>query len=256
MHLADGILTDPALVTGLNLVGAGGLGVALREVSEDSDKQLALTGSLAAFVLVAQALNVPLAPGASAHVIGASLLTLVVGPARAIVALSAVLLAQALLFADGGVVVLGLNMLHIAVIPVLVMHLTRKWIGANGRRLGVTAVVGTTLGNAAGAASLAGALVIGAGAEPTVAFGWLLGVQTTAGLIEGLLTAAVLGKLAALSPGLLHLPLPDPRPRPPSAGRTLAWATVAVGIGLALSPLASTQPDALERVVSETEAPR
>jgi cobalt/nickel transport system permease protein len=250
VHLADGILTDPALVTGLNLVGAGALGMAVREVVDDGDRHLALTGTLAAFVFVAQAINVPLAPGASAHVIGATLLTLTVGAARAVVALSAVLLAQALLLADGGVVVLGLNMLHIAVLPVLTVALVRRLMPSGPNSLRWTAIVGTTLGNAAGAASLAGALVVGAGAEPMTALGWLLGVQTAAGLLEGLLTAAVVTRVQAIAPQLLSAPTQPRRPSAaPGAGRVLAWATVAVGIALALSPLTSTTPDALDKVV-------
>jgi cobalt/nickel transport system permease protein len=257
VHLADGILTDPALVTGLNLIGAGALGVALREVADDGDRQLALTGTLAAFVFVAQSLNVPLVPGASAHVIGASLLTLLVGAARAIVALSAVLLAQAVLLADGGIVVLGLNMLHIAVLPVLAIRFARRFIAPAGRRLGLAAIVGTALGNAAGAASLALALVLGAGAEPRIAFGWLVGVQTAAGVLEGVLTATAVRRLSRLAPDLVEAaPAPPTRPTAPRPGRTLAWGAVAVGIVLMLLPLASATPDALERVILGLEAPR
>src|SRR5688572_11387882 len=105
MHLADGILSSVPLAVGLNAVGGLGLAAAVRRARVGAE-QVAWTGTLAAFVLALQALNLPVLPGASAHAIGAGLLVLAVGPARAIVALFAVLVVQALLFADGGLTVL------------------------------------------------------------------------------------------------------------------------------------------------------
>ncbi|MBK7582545.1 MAG: energy-coupling factor ABC transporter permease [Myxococcales bacterium] len=257
VHLADGILTSPAWLLGVNAAGAGSAALLSRGLREGQTLGVAFTGTLAAFVLAAQALNVPLAPGASAHVIGAGLLTLMLGPARAVLALVAVLIVQALLFADGGITTLGINVLDIAVIPVVTVHVTRRLLGP--KRLAMAAVIGTLFGNGLSALCLAVTLIGGAGFPPALALGWLVGVQLVAGLVEGTLTGVAVRHVEKKAPALLHTRHPDTRHLPalldevsPHArSRTLhvAWAALALGIASALLPLASSAPDALERVV-------
>jgi len=259
VHLADGILRATPLVVGLDVLGAAALGIALERSLCDRARYAAWTGTLAAFVLAAQALNLPLLPGASAHVVGAALLTLALGPARAIVALSAVLVVQALLLADGGVTVLGINLLNLAVLPALATELARRLCGESARGRVVAAVAGTLLGNVAGACSLAATLVAGAGAPAKLTFGWLVGVQAVAGLAEGILTALVVKHLLGRAPALLGAPamqMPralddEPLPRARTRWRALAIAIVAA---IALVPLASATPDALELVLGRIGA--
>ena len=246
MHLADGILADPAVLLGLNVAGGAGLVLAARRQANDSARDIAWTGTLGAFALALQALNVPLVPGASAHAVGAGLLTLALGPARAVVALTAVLVVQSLLLADGGVTVLGINILNLAVLPVLVMHACRTLLSA---RIGLpaTAAIGTALGAIVGASSLALTLVLGARAPAGLTFGFLVGVQALAGVVEGLLTAAAVRHLMGRAPALLVRT--EPAERSPVAFRGLLWTAVALGVTVALLPLASSQPDALEAVL-------
>lgn len=253
MHLADGLVTDFRLVAAASFVSVGALGLAMRRIANDRTAKAAWTGSLAGFVFAAQAVNVPLVPGASAHAIGASLLALTLGPARAIVALSAVVLAQSLLLADGGVVMLGVNMLNIAVLPVLGVAAIQRLLGP--RHPGATAVLGTTVGNLLGAVSLAALLVRGAGAPATLTLVWLLGVQGAAGLIEGALTAVALKHLAARQPGPSLLTVPDATARGATfTGFRPAWFAIAFGVLLAVLPFSSSVPDALERVVGNLPA--
>ncbi len=254
MHLADGIVTNAPLLVGLDLVGAAGVSVALsRSVARDS-RRIAWTGTLAAFVLAAQAINVPMVPGASAHVIGAGLLALALGPAEAIVAMTAVLLVQALMFGDGGITTLGLNVLDMAVLPVLVVHGLRRVFGETKRGLTLTAFAGTLVGTVAGAAVLSTTLVLGAGAPTRVTFGWIVGVQSIAGLIEGVLAAVAVRHLVGRAPGLLSrspsaLLALDSHAPPRESRRGLVLAMVAIAVALMLLPLASSTPDALQVVV-------
>jgi cobalt/nickel transport system permease protein len=262
VHLADGIVESPAWLVGANAVGAAATAWVCRRMGEGARGGAAFTGSLAAFVLAAQAINVPLVPGASAHVIGAGLLTLAVGPARAVLALAAVLVVQALLLADGGISALGVNLLNIAVLPVAAVHATHRVLGPH--RVGATAVLGTLVGNVLGAVSLAFLLVAGGGLAPGAAFGWLVGVQALAGLVEGSLTALALGHLTRLAPGLLSPKVGDAESAPelldadeaPRRSRRagVLWAALVVGITCALIPFASETPDALERVVERAHA--
>lgn len=255
MHLADGIVQSPVWLVGATALGVGSVALVARRLGEPGTRGVAFTGTLAAFVLAAQALNVPLLPGASAHVIGASLLTLAVGPARAVLALVAVLLVQALLLGDGGVSALGINALNIAVLPVLSVHVAARLLGP--KRLGTVAVLGTLLGSTLGGASLATLLVFGAGFPSSLTYGWLVGVQALAGLGEGVLTALAIRHIQSLAPGMLAAARSPAANAPAllddSGASTrnvgLAWAALAVALACALLPLASHTPDALERVV-------
>lgn len=254
MHLADGIVTNGPLLVSLDLMGAAGVSVALaRSVARDS-RRIAWAGTLAAFVLAAQALNVPMVPGASAHIIGAALLTLALGPSEAIVAMTAVLLVEALMFGDGGITTLGLNVLDMAVLPVVITHGLRRLFGESKRGLTLAAFAGTLVGTEAGAALLSTTLVLGAGAPARVTFGWIVGVQGIAGLIEGVLTAVAVRHLIGRAPALLtgRGPAPlDPDTPSRESRRGLAWAMVALAIALVLLPLASSTPDALQVVVRQ-----
>jgi cobalt/nickel transport system permease protein len=264
MHLADGVLSSVPVAVSLNLCGA--LGAALVSTrSRGLGMQVAWTGTLAAFVLAVQALNLPLLPGASAHAMGAGLLTLALGPAPAILAMIGVLAVQALLLADGGITVLGINVLNMAVIPVLTVQLCRRAFGASRRGLMAAAVVGTTLGSTAGAASLTLALVYGAGAPLPLTASWLIGVQALAGLAEGVLTAFVVRHLYGRAPALIagealaaaRWALDAPRAGVASADtRPLMVAACAIVVVLALLPLASSNPDALELVLDRLRTAR
>jgi cobalt/nickel transport system permease protein len=258
VHLADGIVSQAPLVVSLNLLGACGVGAALGRSFGEQRRGVAWTGTLAAFVLAAQALNLPVVPGASAHAVGAGLLCFTLGPARAIVALFAVLLVQALTLGDGGITVLGVNALNLAVLPVLIVHGCRLCFGESKLGLAAAALVGTLLGNVVGAASLSSILVSGAGAPPGFTFAWLIGVQALAGAVEGTLTALAVRRLRIRAPELVLRTRPDPSipapldAAPPTAGdgRALRAAALALGITVALLPLASSTPDALESLLT------
>ncbi|MEB2310204.1 MAG: energy-coupling factor ABC transporter permease [Sorangiineae bacterium] len=264
MHLADGVLTEPAVVLALDAVGLGAVALALRRGFDRSARGLAWTGTLAAFVLAVQALNVPLVPGASAHAIGTALLVLCLGPARAVVALTAVLLVQALLLGDGGLTVLGLNVLDMAVLPALVTWGLARALGASRDRLAWAGFLGAWLGTTLGAAGLATALVLGAGAPARLTFAWLVGAQSLAGLAEGVLTALAVRELVRRAPRLVGLGAArrdapealDAQSAAPGAvtHRGLGWLAAVLVVTVLLVPLASTSPDALEIVLHHLRA--
>ncbi|HEY4716322.1 MAG TPA: cobalt transporter CbiM [bacterium] len=70
---------------------------------------LALTGIFAAFSFVVQMFNIPLPGGTTAHIIGAGATAIVLGPYLSYIAISVVLVLQAILFADGGITAIGAN---------------------------------------------------------------------------------------------------------------------------------------------------
>lgn len=262
MHLSDGIVEQTPVVIGLDLLGAACVAAAVMRAGRSGRRGAAWTGTLAAFVLAAQSIDVPVLPGTSAHVVGAGLLTLALGPARAIVALFAVLLVQAIFLADGGITVLGINALNLAVLPCIAVYAARRLFDRSRRGLLVATIVGTVAGSMAGAASLALSLIAGADVPVRLAFGWLVGVQTLAGVAEALVTALAVRHLLERAPRLI---VADTTPTAPAAldrtesGGTvygLRVAAIGIGIAIALLPLASRSPDALERVLEHVQAAR
>ena len=259
MHLADGILTQPGVSLAANLVGIGGvLVLALRRIDTLPPARLAWAGTLGAFIVAAQTINLPVAPGVSAHAIGASLVTLLVGPALGIVVLSAVLLIQTLLLADGGLTVLGINMLNIAILPSLTVAGAARLFG---RDSAAAAIGGTALGSLIAAGSLAALLVFGAGAPVHITVPLLLGVQTAAGVVEGIMTWFAVRALRRQASHLLgEAPrrlqtLDDEADALLQHKPAFRWAAVAVCLLLALLPLATSSPDALEVVMQRLSAP-
>jgi len=263
VHLADGIVSDPAVLLLGNLLGAGALGVAVARARLRCPRYAAWTGTLAAFVLAAQAINLPLLPGASAHVMGAGLLTLTLGPGGAALGLFVVLVAQALLLGDGGLTVLGINTLNIAILPVLAVSGARYVFGESRRGLMASAFVGTVLGNALAGSSLAAVLIFGAHAAPRLTTYWLVGAQSATGIVEGLLTALAVRHLLGAAPRLLRSEVGLLGPEAldhDAAAPGGAWArplfrAAAVGlcVAVALLPFATSAPDALEVVLRHLE---
>jgi cobalt/nickel transport system permease protein len=240
-------------LVGAALVSVGVVSACVTRVAKyERAQQLAWTGTLAAFALAVQAVNVPAAPGVSAHALGASLVTLLLGPASAVLALSTVVLLQALLLADGGIAVIGINLINIAVIPVFAVTAVRSLFARVPGGLRWTAIVGTVVGNVVAGAGLAALLVVKAGAPAAWTFGTLVGVQALAGVVEGALTAGAVAKIQKRAPRLLagaergrHVPTPR---------NVWAWAAVGVGIAVLAASFASSAPDALELVLSRAHA--
>ncbi|MBD2758143.1 energy-coupling factor ABC transporter permease [Yimella sp. cx-573] len=118
MHVPDGFLEAPTSV-GTGVVAAAGVALALRGARRElSEAAAPLAGLVAVFVFAAQMLNFPVGAGTSGHLLGGALAAILVGPYTATLAITVVLLVQALLFADGGVTALGTNIVLMALVGV------------------------------------------------------------------------------------------------------------------------------------------
>src|SRR6185295_8299897 len=109
-------IDGPTSVAG-GAVAVAGLAVCLKKASQTmEDKQIPLAGLTAAFVFAVQMLNFPVATGTSGHLLGGVLAAVLVGPWVGTLCVSVVLTVQCLLFADGGVSALGLNIVNMAMV--------------------------------------------------------------------------------------------------------------------------------------------
>ena len=248
MHIPDGFLS--AGVTAATWVMAGtGVTAALRaEKAEANPTPAGVLGAVAAFVFAAQMINLPVAPGVSGHLVGATLAAVLLGPWRAVIVMAVVLTVQALLFQDGGITALGANVTDMGIAGALagyaVAALTAKWAPSPRGR-----VAGGVLG--AFAATLASAVLTAlwmglSGLYPLRPIVQVMLVTHVAiGLLEAALTGAVLATVIRWRPDLIRGVAADGRIA--SSG---AFAAGAVAVALAIagfaSPFASALPDGLD----------
>src|SRR4029450_2061746 len=109
MHIANGIVNGQVsgVFAVLSLVALGFC--VLRSRADLDDRLAPMAGLVAAFIFAVQMLNFQVLPGVSGHLLGGALAAVLVGPWVGALCVATVLVVQCLLFADGGVTALGLN---------------------------------------------------------------------------------------------------------------------------------------------------
>ncbi len=85
-----------------------------------NERQFPLMGIMAAFIFAAQMINFPVAGGTSGRLLGGVLAAVTLGPWAGILVMTAVIAVQALLFQDGGLLVMGANILNMGLITALI----------------------------------------------------------------------------------------------------------------------------------------
>ncbi len=88
----------------------------------------------AAFTFVIMMFNIPIIGGTTGHATGAALLAILLGPWAAVIAISAALIIQALLFGDGGITAIGANCFNMAVAGVFVGYGVYRLLSAGSER--------------------------------------------------------------------------------------------------------------------------
>lgn len=126
MHIPDGFIDIPTSAA-FGTLALAGTAIALKKAKTEVDDRTApMAGLTAVFIFAVQMLNFPVAAGTSGHLLGGALAMVLVGPYAASLAITVVLGVQALLFADGGLTALGLNVFNLSVVAVLVSFLVFK----------------------------------------------------------------------------------------------------------------------------------
>ena len=198
MHISEGILSAPVLVTGAALTAAG-TAVGLKKLDYE---RMATVGMLAAAFFVAALVHVPIGPG-SIHLILNGLLGLLLGWAAFPAILTALVL-QAILFQFGGITTLGVNTFLMAFPAVCAYWLLGPMIRRNGKRAMLAAFLAGALAVALSGVIMAAALV-STGEHFIKAAGLVLLAHIPLMVIEGLITVFVIGFLKKVQPELLHM---------------------------------------------------
>jgi cobalt/nickel transport system permease protein len=256
MHIPDGFL-DFKTATAAGVLAVAAATVSMRSVGKSHPRTIPLMGITGAFIFAAQMVNFPVGPGTSGHLMGGALAAVLLGPAEAVVTMTAVLVVQCFLFADGGVTALGANMLNIAVAaPVL-----GGWIAMAPGRISdrasvrlAAAMFGGWFSTVAAAALCAGELAWSGTVPWSLAFPAMVNVHMVIGLGEAAITGVVLAAILRLRPELARPSARAVPPEDPAWGTTLRSATLAAvvltAVILFVAPFASPLPDGLERVAS------
>ena len=209
MHIPDGFVDGPTSA-GAGVVAAGGVGLALRRAGRVlDDRQVPLAGLVAAFVFAVQMLNFPVASGTSGHLLGGVLATVLVGPWLGAVCIAVVLLVQALLFADGGLTAIGLNVVNMALVTTFggaLLFLALRRVLPK-RPTSVVVAAGVAAGLGVVLAALAFALEYAVGGTGNAAVGTvgaaMVGVHLLIGIGEGVITAMTVSAVLASRPDLV-----------------------------------------------------
>ncbi len=209
MHIPDGFLNIATVAT-TTAISAGGVSNAVRVTGKMlGEKQVPLMGVLAAFIFAAQMLNFPVAGGTSGHFLGAALAAILLGPWAGVLIMTCVLVAQCLIFQDGGLLALGANILNMGIIGSFAGYYTYRLFIFSLRNSPRSKLVGGFAGAwmATVSASIACALELAfSGASPLwVVLPAMAGVHTLIGIVEGLITVAVLSMVMATRADLLEL---------------------------------------------------
>lgn len=251
MHIPDGFLS---VVVGIIfwIISIVVLAIALRKTGQSlGERQAPLMGVLAAAIFAGQMLNFSVTGGTSGHLLGAALATIVLGPWPAMLVMTAVVSVQALVFQDGGLIVLGANLFNMAVVGVAVSYA----VYSLAQRLFKGKTWGLFTGGFAAAwasifiASLSCALQLAvSGTSPAnVAVPAMGAIHALIGIGEGLITGGALAFLFAARRDLVQAG----ETLPGSSRGVVAGGMVIAFILAVLSPLASSHPDGLEWVAEE-----
>jgi len=208
MHIPDGFLTNRVAVS-LDVVSCANILYAARCVKLDfSGRVIPIMGVLAAFVFAAQMLNFPILGGTSGHLIGGSLLAILLGPLAGFLTMATVILAQALFLQDGGLIALGANMFNWAAVPCFSGYAVFKLFkrsGGGGRPLFIAGFLAGWCSLMLCAAFCALQLGISGAIPLRIGLTAMLGYNAFIGIFEGMLTAGVLGFLFKVRPDLLKI---------------------------------------------------
>jgi cobalt/nickel transport system permease protein len=212
VHIPDGFIENPTALAAVT-VAAGGVALCLRRARRTMDDRTApLAGLTAAYIFAVQMLNFPVGAGTSGHLLGGALAAILVGPWVGALVVSVVLVMQALLFADGGLVALGLNIINMAFVTVAVGWLAFRVIrrvtpDRVPQRRGIVVAAGLAGFLSVPAAALAFSAEYAIGGAGTFSASTVLvamtGVHLLIGVGEGMITALTVAAVMASRPDLV-----------------------------------------------------
>jgi cobalt/nickel transport system permease protein len=264
MHMADALLA-PAVAGVMYVASGAAAGVSINKLKKDEEAaKLPTMAVTAALVFAGQMINYTIpGTGSSGHICGGMLLSALLGPYAGFLSMIVILAIQCLFFADGGLLALGANCWNMAFYGCFVGYfliwrgiMKSNWFASKGEQAAArlkilfASVIGCVVTLQLGAFSVVLETQLSGITElPFGAFcGLMLPIHLAIGLVEGLVTAAVLIFVYSARPELIQC---VDKEKSGSGKRSLKTviaiiAIAAIIIGGALSLFASSNPDGLE----------
>jgi cobalt/nickel transport system permease protein len=209
MHAADRFLSVPVSLV-FWAISAAVLAVAVRRTNRTLDERsVPLMGVMAAFIFAAQMFNFQVAGGTSGHLLGGVLAAILLGPWAGTLVMACVVAVQALVFSDGGLVVMGANIFNMGIVGTLAGYGVYRALctvlgGEDRGRIPAAAIAGW-LSVVMGAAMMSLQLIVSGTSPAELVLPAMLGVHVVIGIGEALITAAAVGFIAVTRRDLLDL---------------------------------------------------
>ena len=255
MHVPDGFM-NVTMSAATGVISFGTLWAYIRSAKDlIADKFIALTGMMSALIFVLQMINFPIAAGTSGHLLGGALAVIVLGPRLGLICLSVVVIIQSLLFADGGLSALGVNVLNMAIVTSatswFIVKYWIKFIGKNKTSIVSVSVLAGILSVVF--SSIAFTIQYAIGGTISIPVGTVLLAMVTTHFIigfgEGIITALIITLLIRVRPDLIYA---YERSDENTTKVSLYGLFIILILLLSLvTPFASSSPDGLESVAEE-----
>jgi cobalt/nickel transport system permease protein len=258
MHIPDNFLSTPVWAA-LDTVAIPAVAFVSRQAQKATESnRLPLLGVMGAFVFAAQMINFPVGIGTSGHLVGATLLACLLGPWAASLVVTSILLVQALIFQDGGVLALGANVFNMALVGVFAGYLPARILNNTRWRFPGVFLGGTLSVLICGLLALTELRLSGIRMSAGL-FQISVGLFTVNALIEGAITVSVLRAIERLHPSVSNATIAPSRPSPQPAAswkKAIAYISVAaITLGSVGVLLASRLPDSLEHLAAKLGLP-
>ena len=210
MHIPDGFIDIPTS-SAFAAIAATGVALSIKGAKASlNEKTAPLAGLTATFIFAVQMLNFPVAAGTSGHLLGGALAAVLVGPYAATLSLTVVLLMQGLLFADGGLSAIGLNVFNMALIGVWAGYgaflLLQKVLPKTKFATSLSAGLAGLLSVPAAAAGFVLQYALGANATFSISavFSAMIGTHILIGIGEALITFFAVSAVLASRSDLVY----------------------------------------------------
>lgn len=260
MHMADALISP--LVGGTMLAATtAAAAYSIKKVQNEMDeKKIPLMGVMGAFIFAAQMINFSIpGTGSSGHLGGGLLLAIILGPYGGFLTMASILLIQALLFGDGGLLAYGCNVFNLGfytcfiAYPLIYKGFVKNTV--NSGRILIASLISSVLGLQMGSISVVLETVLSGKTElPFKTFVMFMQpIHLAIGVIEGFVTAAVVTFIWNSRPEILEKAASGEKLGSVSLKKTLIGLCVSVLIiGGCLSWFASSNPDGLEWSIFKT----
>ena len=255
MHIPDGFINAPvSIATGI--FSFGSLWVSTKAANKFlADRFIAIAGMMSALIFVLQMINFPIGAGTSGHLLGGALAVIILGPSLGIVCVSIVVIIQALIFADGGLSALGINIFNMSIVTGLVgWFIINLWIKFFGDR-NFSLILGSFLAGMFSVimSSIAFVVEYVLGGTVSVEISSIFFAMITShfliGIGEGIITAFILSLILKVRPDMVFISKNE-NIRKKSVSIIGILLSLSLGLIL-LAPFASSSPDGLETITQE-----